>query len=146
MATYYPPVGFHFKVVFGLDGVSDLDVQFQEVSGLTVDVEMESYVEGGENRFTHQLPSRTKYAELSLKRGLVTDSAVLDWCRNAIENFQFEPINLTVILLNEKHEPLSSWNVIGGIPKRWEVSSFNAEQNAAVIETLQLSYGYFTRT
>lgn len=146
MATYYPPVGFHFKVVFELDGVSDLDVQFQEVSGLTVDVEMESYVEGGENRFTHQLPSRTKYAELSLKRGLVTDSAVLDWCRNAIENFQFEPINLTVILLNEKHEPLSSWNVIGGIPKRWEVSSFNAEQNAAVIETLQLSYGYFTRT
>lgn len=146
MATYYPPVGFHFKVTFELDGLSDLDAQFQEVSGLSVEVEMESYVEGGENRFTHQLPSRTNYSELSLKRGLVTDSAVLDWCRSSVENFQFEPINLTVILLNEVHEPLASWNVIGCIPKRWEVSSFDAEQSTAVIETLQISYGYFIRS
>ncbi|MDP5171114.1 MAG: phage tail protein [Bacteroidia bacterium] len=145
MADYYPPVGFHFSVIFELDQKSELDIQFQEVSGLTVDVEMESYVEGGENRFTHGLPTRTRYAELSLKRGMVVDSGLVKWCRNAIENFVFQPINLSIVLLNASHEPLSSWQVVGAIPKRWEISSFNAEQGSVVIETLQLSYSYFLR-
>ncbi|MDX1909701.1 MAG: phage tail protein [Bacteroidia bacterium] len=146
MATYYPPVGFHFVVRFELGKQSDLDIQFQEVSGLAVDLEMESYVEGGENRFTHQLPTRTKYADLSLKRGLVTDSGLVKWCKDAIENFSFKPLNLTVSLLNKSHTPLASWQVVGAIPKRWDVSSFNAEQNSVAIETLQLSYHYFLRT
>jgi phage tail-like protein len=145
MAAYYPPVGFHFLVRFELEGQSELDVQFQEVSGLSVEVEMESYVEGGENRFTHQLPTRTRYADLSLKRGLVRDSALVKWCRDAIENFSFKPVSLTVSLLDSEHTPLVSWQVQGAVPKRWEVSAFNAEQNSIAIETLQLSYHYFLR-
>ncbi len=145
MATYYPPVGFHFLVRFELDSQTEFDVQFQEVSGLTVEVEMESYVEGGENRFTHSLPTRTRYAPLQLKRGIVQESGLTDWCKNAIENFSFQPLNLTVILLNPAHEPLMSWQVIGAIPQRWEVSSFQAEQSSIVIETLQLNYSYFLR-
>lgn len=144
MADYYPPAGFHFVVVFQLAPQTLHDVQFQEVSGLSVDLETESYVEGGENRFTHQLPTRTKYADLTLKRGLVTGSGVVSWCQNALENFIFQPVNLTVSLLNASHVPLASWYVVGAIPKRWEISGFNAEQNSAVIETLQLSYHYFT--
>ncbi len=143
MAEYYPPAGFHFIVAFQLAPQTAADVQFQEVSGLSVDMEMESYVEGGENRFTHQLPTRTKYADLTLKRGLVIGSGIFLWCRDAIENFVFQPTNLVVSLLNKDHVPLASWHVVGAIPKRWEISSFNAEQNSVVIETLQLSYHYF---
>lgn len=140
----YPPVGFHFLVAFQLVPQGAVDVQFQEVSGLAVDMEMESYVEGGENRFTHQLPTRTRYADLTLKRGMpVAGSAIVKWCKDAIENFVFQPVNLTVSLLNEKHVPVASWQVVNAIPKRWEISAFNAEQNSVVIETLQLSYHYF---
>lgn len=143
MATYYPPVGFHFAVAFQLVPQIDQDIAFQEVSGLSVDMEMESYVEGGENRFTHQLPTRTKYAELVLKRGLAKGSYVTKWAIDGIENFTFQPVNLTVTLLNENHQPLSAWYIVNAIPKRMEISSFNAEQNSVVIETLQLSYHYF---
>ena len=140
----YPPVGFHFSVVFQLVPQVPNDIQFQEVSGLAVDMEMESYVEGGENRFTHQLPTRTRYADLVLKRGMVdTGSGVYHWLRNAIEFFDFQPINLLVSLLNSDHIPIATWNVVNAIPKRWEVSSFNAEQGAVVIETMTLSYQYF---
>lgn len=145
MAEYYPPVGFHFRVNFELPSRSSQDVEFQEVSGLSVDVEMESYVEGGENRFTHQLPTRTRYSELTLKRGLAQGSGIIEWCQRAIENFQFQPVNLTVSLLNAQHQPLASWQVVQAIPKRWEVSAFNAEQNSIVIESLQLHYHYFLK-
>lgn len=140
----YPPVGFHFSVVFQLLPAAPGDIMFQEVSGLSVDMEMESYVEGGENRFTHQLPTRTRYSDLTLKRGIAPmSSGVFNWARNAIEFFHFQPVNLVVSLLNEAHTPIASWYVVNAIPKRWEVSAFNAEQSSVVIETITLSYQYF---
>ncbi|MEZ4827096.1 MAG: phage tail protein [Bacteroidia bacterium] len=140
----YPPVGFHFSVVFQLVPSVPGDIKFQEVSGLSVDMEMESYVEGGENRFTHQLPTRTRFSDLILKRGIApVSSGVFLWARNAIELFEFQPANLTVSLLNDKHAPVASWYVVNAIPRRWEVSAFNAEQSSVVIETMTLSYQYF---
>ena len=70
---YYPPVGFHFKVEFIGVG-NDNDTRFQSVSGLTVEYDTESFKEGGENRYEHKLPVRTKYPDLSLKRGMLTAS------------------------------------------------------------------------
>jgi len=50
MATYYPPVGFHFIVAFELFTVSPDDFRFQEVSGLNAEMEVEAYTGGGEHR------------------------------------------------------------------------------------------------
>ncbi len=143
MPGYYPPVGFHFKVDFiGID-VTQNDHQFQSVSGLSVDMDTEEITEGGENRFKHTIPVRTKYQNLILKRGLLQDSGVIQWCRKALENFEITPIDLVVKLLNESHDPLISWNVVHAWPKKWSVSDFNAEQNSLVIETLEVQYQYF---
>ncbi len=140
----YPPVGFHFLVAFQLVPQAPEDFQFQEVSGLTVELETEAYIEGGENRFTHQLPTRTRFQEIQLKRGLASvTSGLFHWVRNSLELFQFQPINVTISLLNDQHVPISTWLIVNAIPKRWEVSSFNAEQSSVVIETLTLSYQYF---
>ena len=72
MPFYYPPSGFHFKVEFiGVDGMNtDTEQRFQEVSGLSFEVETEPLREGGENRFEYKLPKRIKYPNLILKRGL----------------------------------------------------------------------------
>lgn len=144
MATYYPPVSFHFKVEFNGISSQETDVQFQSVAGLTVDIETEEFAEGGENRFKHKFPVRTKFPNLVLKRGMVTDSKLIDWCRDAIESFQFEPIDLTVKLLNEKHEPLVTWNVVHAYPVKWAVADLNAEENKLTVETIELAYNYFT--
>lgn len=143
MATYYPPVGFHFRVDFQLPGLTANDIQFQEVSGLTVGIEMENYAEGGENRFVHKLPVRTSYQDLILKRGLLLDSGISQWVINAIEKFEFQPANLLVALLNEEHQPLAVWEVINALPAEWSVDSFNAQDNKIVVESLKLTYQYF---
>ncbi|MEO6037566.1 MAG: phage tail protein [Saprospiraceae bacterium] len=167
-AIYYPPVGFYFKVEFSLTtsassilnvnnlankitkpslsqlGVpADIDMCFQDVSGLTATVGTTDLAEGGENRFKHQLPGRVTYDKLVLKRGLVTDSAILQWCINAISNFEFKPITVFVKLLNESGDPLATWEVVNAYPTKWSVSNFNAEQSAMVVETLELAYQYF---
>src|SRR5205809_7489406 len=85
----YPLTGFHFSVRFDNFNKYQNDIAFQEVSGLsiTVDVDSNVYKEGGQNRFVHRLPGRTKYADLILKRGTILDSEISDWCIDAIENF-----------------------------------------------------------
>ena len=144
MNNLYPPVSFHFKVEFNGIPSQEKDVQFQSVSGLSVDIETEEFAEGGENRFKHKFPVRSKFPNLILKRGLVADSELIKWCRNAIESFHFEPVDLTVKLLNENHEPLITWNVVHVYPVKWDVADFNAEESKVAIETIELAYNYFT--
>lgn len=143
MADYYPPLGFYYKVEFGISQVSN-DVQFQSVSGLTVEYDYESFKEGGENRFEHKLPVRTKYADIVLKRGMLTDSDVIDWLLDAFRDRVFKPASVNVILMNEKGEPLRTWKVAQAIPKKWQIGDFNANESAVVIETIELTYRYFT--
>lgn len=139
----YPFTGFHFLVVFEIFPQLPNDARFQEVTGLTTEVNLETYNEGGENRFVHRLPGRTKYADLVLKRGMTLASGVAAWCLDAVENFNYQPTNLLVSLLNEQHLPVSSWYVVNAIPIKYEISGLNAEQSQLVIESLTLRYEYY---
>ena len=143
-----------FKVEFtGVDGMnSDKEQRFQEVSGLSVDIEVEEYREGGENRFSHKFPKRAKYPNLTLKRGFLNDSAVIDWFKNAMDTFftvviyDFKPADILVTLMDEAREPLAVWKVIQAYPVKYAASGFNATQNAVMVETIELAYQYFERT
>jgi phage tail-like protein len=138
----HPITGFHFQVSLPGRGI---DMNFQSVSGLSVQLQTESFKEGGEHRFEHVLPVRTKYSDLVLKRGIITAGAsqLTQWIQRAFEKFEFEPWNFNVELLNEKHEPLIVWQVAHAIPKDWKVNDLNAERGEVLIESLTLSYSYF---
>jgi phage tail-like protein len=145
--TYYPPVSFYFNVEFqGLpSSTGNLDASFQDVTGLTATVGTADILEGGENRFTHKVPTRVSYDKLTLKRGLVKDSALLKWASDSISQFQFSPITLYIHLLNEAgaSAPLLTWEVVNAYPTKLSMSNFNSEQNGIAIETLELNYEYF---
>jgi phage tail-like protein len=143
MPVYYPPVGFHFRVEFDLPGAGDSDMRFREVSGLSAELEEETYNEGGENRFVQKLPVRARYPDLVLKRGLLTSSVVRRWCQEAIQNLDIQPVTVWVTLLNDAHEPLQTYTVVNAWPKKWSVSDFNAESGEVVVESLELAYQQF---
>jgi len=138
-----PQPGFHFLVLFEILPQFPNDVKFQEVSGLNVEMETETKAEGGELRFVHHLPIRTKYDNVTLKRGIFLGSGILHWCRRALNDFDFQPSNVMISLMNADHVPLYNWYLINAIPQRLEISSFNAERSEVVIETLVLKYQYF---
>lgn len=151
--SYYPPVAFRFKVKFeGLKDEVAEDIYFQSVSGLSVDIEMEEFGEGGENRFKHKLPVRTKFPNLVLKRGLLKSSGLIKWCEKAFEDFEFTPLNLTVSLYSdegqsddEKSEskPMITWKITHALPVKWAIDDLNSAESKIVLETLELSYNYF---
>jgi phage tail-like protein len=145
MPSYYPPVGFHFRVEFQGVGSGDSDTRFQEVSGLTAEIGTEELPVGGENRFSYRLPIRAKYNNLILKRGMLKDSGLISWFTSAIEDFEFKPVDVNVYLLNENHEVATTWIFIHAYPVKWVISDLKAMDNALVVETIELVYQYFRR-
>jgi phage tail-like protein len=158
-SPYYPPVGFHFdvrildatEVIGGISGAlgltANVDGSFQEVSGISVEIPVVDFAEGGENRFTHKLPQPLKYSPLQLKRGLVSSlSALSEWCKETFELGFSQTIitkNVMVSLLNEEGHPLMAWVFIGAYPTKWNVSNFNAQGNDIVVESMELTYRRF---
>ena len=131
---------FHFRVEFlGLNG-ADIDTRFQSVAGLSVGIEADSLSEGGENRFQHQLPTRTTFGDLVLKRGLTNDSDLFNWFASSAETLEIHPLDVNITLLNEKHEPAMIWKITHAWPKKSSVGDFNAETSGIVIQTLELGY------
>ena len=152
MTFYYPPVSFHFKVQFDpegkIEGLSseEKEARFQEVTGLSKELGVEELREGGENQYVHKFPAPAKYPNLVLKRGVLIQSKLITWCFDAIDNFIFTPLNLSVTLLNEEHQPLISWEFVGAYPLKWSVSDLKAQDNSILVETLELAYKYFRKS
>lgn len=148
MATFYPPVGFHFQVQFEslqnkYPGISD--VGFQSVSGINHEIGIEEYHEGGENRFKHKLPNPVTYPNLLLKRGMLIGSQLVGWFRESVESYAFDPNNITVKLMNGERKPLQGWSFVNAWPVKWDISEFDAEQSSIVIESIEFAYQYFRR-
>jgi len=143
----YQPAAFYFKVAFASSGQSD--TSFQEVSGISTEVETESYNEGGENRFVHQLPKGVKSNKLVLKRGIAElNSPLVKWCQAIFEgdfSEAIEPMEVTVSLMDENKTPIRSWSIVNAFPVSWEVEAFNSTKNEVAIEKIELNYNYFTR-
>jgi len=139
----YPPPGFHFLVVIEMFPQTPQDFRFQTVSGLNVEIPVEAVAEGGENRFKHQMPGIPQYGKLVLKRGMFIGSFLSGWFKNAFENFEIDPKDVIISLLNDLHVPLATWHVYNAYPVKLNVSDFNAEQNTLVIETLELVFQYY---
>lgn len=144
--VYEPPPAFFFVV--SIDA-SVMDTSFQEVSGLQVEIETEAVAEGGENRYVHNLPTRTKYPNLKLKRGVVTIMSPFgSWISKAMSRAPVrvsDPKTVVVQLLDPTFIPLLSWKVFGAYPLRWEHSSLNSTGNEVLTETIELGYQYFER-
>lgn len=154
MPVYYPPASFHFKVEFiGVPGMdSDTEQRFQEVTGLSFDIETEELREGGENRFVYRLPKRVKYPNLVLKRGLLQGTALKEWFQKAMNTYftvviyDFQPADIIVTLMDEAGDAVAIWKVVQAYPIKWTTSDFRASDNTVVVETLEFAYQYFERT
>ena len=143
----YPLPAFYFKATFSEK--DDEDAAFRDVSGIGAQIETESYAEGGENRFVHQLPKAVKHPKLIFKRGIAPDSSPLvQWCKSVLENGlseSIEPKLIHVMLLNAEGQATCKWSFADAYPVNWEVESFNATKNELAIEKIELAYTYSIR-
>ena len=138
-----PPAAFYFTVTFGTNA-QDADSSFREVSGIAPELETETVVEGGENRYVLALPKAVKNPRLVLKRGIAPNSSrLLMWCQAVLDGGLNRPIfpkQVNLFLLDGLGKPLRVWSFDNAWPVKLAVEPFNATKNEVAVETIELSY------
>lgn len=141
---YYPELGLHFEVSFGIPHFSGADAYFQEVSGISVSISEDKLK--SVSSIDETLPNKTSYSELVLKRGLMQkNSPILLWFDLSIEKFKFVLIDILVILNDENENMLVAWSFINVKPSKLSISGLNALKGEIVIEEMTFKYESFRR-
>ena len=110
---------------------------FSEVSGLSSEIELESYQEGGLNGFVHKFPKHTTYPNLVLTRGLVNIDLFYIWYQATSQGL-IQQLNGTILLLNSQQIPMMWWTFKNAYPVKWEGPQFNASNDDIAVERIEL--------
>jgi phage tail-like protein len=124
------------------------DAFFTECSGLEMKVDVEEYKEGGLNDYTHKLPGRRSYSNITLKRGVIDSIELYQWVDRVVTKKakKEEKKNISLILYAEDRKESMRWNLINAFPVKWSGGSMNTDQSQVYVETLELAYQEFTLT
>lgn len=123
--------------------------RFTEVSGLQVEVGVETVAEGGQNGFVHKLPSRMTWPNLVLRRGLTQTDNLLQWLgRSSGDGFAGAGNKVTrstaaVTLVSTAGTRLRSWEVDGAFPVRWKGPEFAVASSDMAMEELEIAHHGF---
>ncbi|MEP0264349.1 phage tail protein [Dokdonia sp.] len=137
------PVGFYFSVSFG----DEIDVDFQEISGISKEMNVEDVVGGGENQYKYRLPTGSSSKNLVLKRAIILEgSNLLTWCEECIDGGLLYPIktqNVSVDLLDKKGIVSMKWVFNNAYPVKYSVSDLKSQESEVLMESIELAYSFF---
>jgi phage tail-like protein len=128
--------GFNFRVE--IDGLTV--ASFSEVSGLTADGDAVDYREGKDpTNNVRKLSGLRKFNLLMFKRGYVQDDELWQWYQRIADGID-DRRNGSVILMNEAHVDVLSWNFINAWINKIEGPTLNATGNQVAIEAMDLQH------
>jgi phage tail-like protein len=143
--TADPP--FTGRFVFTVDGVEI--GAFTEVSGLSVSIDVEELVEGGQNQHTHKLPGRMRWPNLVLKRGITDSDKLFEWfATSSGDGFtgagnKIEPHNGAISLMDAAGEPVRTWHFTHAYPVKWTGPKLAASSRDLAVEELEVCHRGF---
>ena len=116
-------------------------IGFQKVSGLTHEVGVTEYDEGGFD-YTHKLPGRQKVGEVTAERGSYADNSFQDLLKQTLTN---PSMRNTVIFeqLNRYGETVRTYKLAEAWVSKWEGSDADASSDDVAIEKLTIQFEYF---
>jgi phage tail-like protein len=125
-----------FRYLIEMEGL--VSGGFLRVKGLSREVRVESYREGGVNDYEHKLASNVAYPNLVLERGLALDD-LWKWAQAAADG-RLQRRNLWIRLQDEANDKAWAWEVAQAIPVKWSASDLDATSPQVVMESLELAH------
>lgn len=129
----------HF--VLAIDGLAS--VNFSKCSGLTGEVSVEEYQEGGENRFTHRFPSRASFPNLVLTQGAGPLQELWNWFAEFYVTGLVAPRDGTVVLMSTVAgvlAPVRVWAFTRGWPVKLTGPDLDAQASAVAVEAIEIAH------
>jgi phage tail-like protein len=114
---------------------------FSEVSGLTAEGDAVDYREGTDkHNQVRKLPGLRKGSNITLKRGYTQDLSLWRWYMSVANGDPDRIIrrDVTIVLLNERREPVLRWHADNAWVNKIEGPSFKASGNEVAMESVEL--------
>src|SRR5690242_17113525 len=91
---------------------------FSECSGLEMSLDVEEFKEGGNNGASLRFPTRVKWTNLRLKRGLTDSDDLWLWHFEFVQGIVKRHDGL-ITLQDEQQNPVKTWSFRRGLPVKW---------------------------
>jgi len=125
---------------FYVEVESQIRASFSECSGLGVQIDKETYLEGGVNEQQRIILKQAKFNDVTLKRGISDDLAFWNWVNQILSPGKKERRNVNILVFNQAGETMQCWTLIGAVPVGWKAPSLQASATTVAIEELTLAY------
>jgi len=112
---------------------------FSECSGIEMSLDIEEYKEGGNNAGALRFPTRVKWTNLRLKRGMALTDDLWQWHYSFVQG-QVVRRDGVITLLDEQQNAVKAWSFRRGLPVKWSGPSLNATNNHVAIEELEIAH------
>jgi phage tail-like protein len=112
---------------------------FSECSGLEMSLDVEEYKEGGRNGEILKFPTRVKWSNITLKKGVGASTALWDWHYGFVQG-QVKRRDGIIFLQNDLHIPNNIWYFRRGLPVKYTGPTMNASQSNVAIEAIEITH------
>jgi len=123
---------------------------FTEVTGLSVQIDVEELAEGGQNAYTHKLLGRMKWPNIVFKRGLTDPDTLFKWLLQYSGDGFTQSGNKTgegsdgsISVLKANGTPFRTWSLMGVKPVKWTGPRLSASSRDLAIEELEVCHSGF---
>jgi len=144
------PRTFHKKWKFVVEIDQFTSAGFQKASELSVEVANIEYHEGG-SLIPNKSPGRLKFADVTLERGATKDQDLFDWMSEVADAAAnaglVEPKfkrNVDLVQQDRDGSTLRRWSLSGAWPIKFVAGAWDNEADENVIESVTLTYDFFT--
>jgi phage tail-like protein len=141
-----PLVSFSFAVE--VQGI--ISGYFSEVSGLGSETEVTEHKvisEDGLKEIVRKIPGRSKWGDISLKRGITSIMDVWAW-RKMVEdgNIVGARKNGSIMMLNQSGEIVAKWDFVNAWPSKVSGPSVQSDSSALGVEEMTLVHEGIVRS
>ena len=137
MPQDYPIPRYHFQVDWGGTKFS-----FTEVTGLVMEREKIEYRHSDSKDFNKiAMPGMVKNNNITLKRGKFEgDFDYNAWLEEIADERAKKRRDVTIRLLNEKHNPVAAWTAVRCFPVKVTAPDLKSDANEIAVESIEIAH------
>ena len=139
-----PEMGLSAAFQVTIDGI-DLGL-WTSCTGLSAKYEVETWAEGGQNRFVHKLPGRLTFENIKLKRAVDQQSAMTAAYFGSVMVSTVARTTAAITLYDAERSEIASWQLIEVVPVSWTGPQLGAGKSEVAEEELELAHHGFMAT
>jgi phage tail-like protein len=119
---------------------------FSDVTGMSGEMEILAYPEGGQNAFVHQLPGRHTWGRITLKKGVVLDRILWDWFDKGLSRSLGARRDGRISLQDPNGKTAITWEFRAALAAKWTGPDLSAGGMGAIsIESLEVVHQGITQ-